>query len=1146
MSANNQKIALRPSSSHVSCIDRLSTELFNICSDNFSAVKNHWSDTERNKLQVIELFNVGQFQETDILLLPYHNECRLKTSLKILKPSNTERKIIFSVQSGSIPLPQSQLDKFEVIEQQFLLTTYTDYTLNGSFSVDRYAIDLRFRPSCLRLMDPALRQSAAHPAHLDAIIDPGTLYTVYTTFRAQDNGLLCVPPHYLYGHPHGLDEDRRESLIVDSVVSPKNFYSNSRDWGQSHDEGRECGPSTFDKLRFGKENERNFNDVKNRVSSMRPKISVEAIKKRRDSIVSIASKLKQPGQTPTSLEREELLRATEVMSGFMSSMVMRQDDPDLEKAGSNIKEACEGNEKSFYQFFTEEDLDWDDFGENYRSLGRQRSRHGTERAESGLGMSDVSAGWSKVYHSPQHDKKSSRSFPDTGPGHPDRTVSNLSLPIINTNRFSEDINMHFRGIRPEIMASTQLRPALHQQPLVRHVQPVHSQTYSQAVAAPPPIIAPMPSMYGHPQHGGQVNTEHLPPPGGHRAQPGLLPTPAAPPQAQANPPSQFGVNQVYCPPENVWPAIEQASHGGQQQQLQQQSLQQQQPHQQPPQQQAQPQPPLQPPQQNTNQAHQPRSHQDGPGANGARRSGPYRTPARGQSQSQSRGKAKSGRGRSGNGHETERSDKQKSSVPTRFFDKFASIGYDDDDNDYYSNDDYDHEYDDDPSGIDLDFTNETLSWFCRTMREEHRDEATRLWHCVSRANKALQYLYTREAQHKVLSPEEYKEIVGTNQSMLTNTVEEAQRGVEHLGTQFVTYIVNQAYALDNLLADIYHRVMRIPVKSAQKEYFVWAASVVANNQTRENETFLNMYPAEVIGVRHGQQPARATKLNSPGQTMTEAPDAETPASPSPGISGVASGPGSTSSGTSSPETATSATTTSSPGVSQTPPAPGLDLLEVVFGRKEETEQQEMLRYKQVTDELEPVKRQIRDLTISEAETHLANLLSTAPACESDRWARYKHNNLLGAIKDHIEALSACGFPTSQLMTKLDDQGRKNPALTTGYTPSPVTFRDPGMQAGFTPSPGSTSGSSGGSCPGPNTDSETSDTGNHVARVSAMDGITPIANPGQYVPGEIMADAINDIEAALLPPEQLLEDGPLDAEAEGQNEDGNDNILQIAA
>ncbi len=1163
MSANSQKIALRPSSSHISCIDRLSTELFNICSDNFSSVKNHWSDTERNKLQVIELFEVGQFHETDILLLPYHNECRLKTSLKILKPANTERKIIFSVQSGSIPLPQSQLEKFKIIEQQFLLVTYTDYTMNGSFSADRYAIDIRFRPSCLRLIDPSLRQSAAHPAHLDAIIDPGMLHTVYTTFRGQDNGLLCVEPHYLYGHPHGLDGEKRESLIVDSVVSPKNFYSNNRDWGsnnrdwgQGPEEKRENLYSTFDKGKYGKENEDNFNDVKSKVSSMRPKFNVDVVKKRRDSIVSIASKLKHSDQLPTTQEREELLKATEVMSGFLSSMVVRCDDPNLEKAGGSIKEACEDNEESFYQYFINEDLEWDEFEGSCQPSGHQGNRHRPERVESGLGMSDVTTGWSKVYHSPDRDKQSPHSLPDTRHSHLNRTGSGLSLPIINPTNISEENNMRFQGIRPEIMTNNQMRPVLHQQPMARHAPPGHGQTYSQAMMASQAPLVPMPSMFGHPQQGGQANTEHPPLPGGHRAQPGLLPTPVAPPPAQANLPSQFGATQVYCPPENIWPPIEQAAVGMQQQQpqqqpqLQQQHVQQQQQQQQPPpQQQApmqqQPQPP-----QLAQPLHHQRSHSDGSGSNGSRRSGPYRTPARGQG----RGKAKIGRGgagnnqgRPGNGQEIERTDKQKSSVPARFFDKFASIGYDND-NDY----DNDNECGDDNDSSHIEMFNyETLSWFYSTMREEHREEATRLWHCVSRANKTLQFLYIREAQHKVLSPDEYRNEVVTTQSMLTSTIDEAQRNVEHLGTQFVTYIVNQAYALDNLLADVYHRAMRIPITKTQKEYFVWAASVVANSQTRECSTFTDMYPADVAGPRPGQSHVQATKSSSPGHTTPETPSTRTSAEPSLATPGATPGAVSTSSGVSTPSPAASVTTTNSPGSSQTSPAPGLDLLEVVFGKKEETEQQEMLKYKQVTDELEPVKRQIRGLTISEAETHLANLLSTAPAREGDRWARYRHNNLLGAIKDHLDALSACGFPASRLMTSLDGN---NPAMTTGYTPSPITTRDSGASVNTTRDSGASAKNTPSPVPTPSssreagspTGSGTPDSGSHPAPQAAIDGITPIANQGQYVPrhepGDIMVGAIEDLEAALLPPDQLMEDAPLDPAMEEQNDDGNDNIF----
>ena len=52
----------------------------------------------------------------------------------------------------------------------------------------------------------------------------------------------------------------------------------------------------------------------------------------------------------------------------------------------------------------------------------------------------------------------------------------LSLSAINPNHTSDNNIMHYRAsIKPEIMASNQLRLVLHQQPPVGHVQPGHNQ-----------------------------------------------------------------------------------------------------------------------------------------------------------------------------------------------------------------------------------------------------------------------------------------------------------------------------------------------------------------------------------------------------------------------------------------------------------------------------------------------------------------------------------------------------------------------------------------------------------------------------------------------------------------------------------------------
>ena len=136
-------IHLRLNPSHISCIDRLATELYNICTDNFHDVKDNWREKLRQSITNIELFEMDGFEETGILGLPYHNEYNLVTSLDVEKPTNTERKITFSILANKIPLPSGQRGMFEPTITTYTLTTYTDYNLNSNFTVSKIQYELK-------------------------------------------------------------------------------------------------------------------------------------------------------------------------------------------------------------------------------------------------------------------------------------------------------------------------------------------------------------------------------------------------------------------------------------------------------------------------------------------------------------------------------------------------------------------------------------------------------------------------------------------------------------------------------------------------------------------------------------------------------------------------------------------------------------------------------------------------------------------------------------------------------------------------------------------------------------------------------------------------------------------------------------------
>ena len=391
-------IHLRLNPSHISCIDRLATELYNICTDNFHDVKDNWREKLRQSITNIELFEMDGFEETGILGLPYHNEYNLVTSLDVEKPTNTERKIIFSILANKIPLPSGQRGMFEPTITTYTLTTYTDYNLNSNFTVSKYNMSLKFRPSCLRLKTEGRRTKAAYPAHLDAIINLDIDQTIYTTFSPQDNGLLNVQEDYLFGGQESMTRPSREDLLS-SKVSLRDLNSRGRDLRTGG--GGSFQKSSFDRDRFGRENETQMNEAKSYLRSMKDRgVGTGSMIKRRDSLSALSERLKM-NRVPSSRDVDELVSATGALATVLDTLVIESSVPG---DGDNIHQILEEKVSELSQFVLGES----ETSTNNKSMpgghGRRFSFHEgcrslspttsyIDRTESGLGTSDLSMVW---------------------------------------------------------------------------------------------------------------------------------------------------------------------------------------------------------------------------------------------------------------------------------------------------------------------------------------------------------------------------------------------------------------------------------------------------------------------------------------------------------------------------------------------------------------------------------------------------------------------------------------------------------------------------------------------------------------------------------------------------------------------------------
>ena len=461
-------ILLRLNPSHVSCIDRLATELYNICTDNFHNVKNNWRDDLRQDITNIELYEVYGFKETGIFKLPYHSEYNLETVLSVDKPSNTERRIKMSILSNKIPLPSSQKSSFAPTIMSYVLTTYTDYSLNNNFSVSKYNMSLKFRPSCLRLKLNGQRAKVACPAHLDAIVNLDIDQTIFTTFSPQDNGLLNVPEDYLFGGQESMTKPIRENLL-NSRVSLKDLGPRGRDSGIESRESNQ--QSSFDRDRFGRNNEKHMDEAKDYLRTMR-NLGVEAgsLLKRRDSLSALSARLKA-NKVPSSKDATELAAATDTLANIIDTWMIeeaRENGPSVNNDGENISHLYEKKVEEISQFVLGESEPL----MNDKSLPDPHDRrqspfndlrtlcpatNSVNRVESGLGTSSPSLVWDR--------SQDTFIFNDPASGSRDTFSLECDYPSFINPEYVSDPGMPYKSnkIRQEILA-----PVRHEQ---HHRQP---------------------------------------------------------------------------------------------------------------------------------------------------------------------------------------------------------------------------------------------------------------------------------------------------------------------------------------------------------------------------------------------------------------------------------------------------------------------------------------------------------------------------------------------------------------------------------------------------------------------------------------------------------------------------------------------------